>query len=75
LYQARCISCHNANPKIAGSVGPEIFGASLEVLKVKIQEGAYPLGYTPKRNTHAMPKQSLSDEEIKYLFQYLNAKP
>ena len=75
LYQARCTSCHNANPKIAGSLGPALQGTSLEVLKAKTKEGAYPLDYTPKRKTHLMPKQSLSDEEIQALFGYLNTRP
>ena len=28
MYQARCTSCHNSNPDLAGSVGPALRGVS-----------------------------------------------
>ena len=42
VYQAKCIVCHNADPKLAGALGPEVKGASLELLNLRIKEGIYP---------------------------------
>ncbi len=73
VYLANCIACHNANPKISGAVGPEIFGASLELLKSRVREGKYPPGYKPKRTTSLMvPLPQLSDQDISDLHAYLN---
>lgn len=74
IYQAKCIVCHNADPKLAGALGPEVKGTSLELLKLRIKEGVYPQNYTPKRTTKLMaPMPELSDEDIKALHAYLNS--
>ena len=74
IYQAKCIACHNADPKLAGALGPEVKGASLELLKLRIKEGVYPQNYTPKRTTKLMvPMPELSEEDIKALHAYLNS--
>ncbi len=74
IYQAKCIVCHNADPKLAGAVGPEVKGASLELLKLRVKEGIYPQGYTPKRATKLMvPMPELSEEDIRALHAYLNS--
>ena len=73
IYQAKCIVCHNADPKLAGALGPEVKGASLELLKLRIQKGIYPQGYAPKRTTRLMvPTPELSEEDIQALYAYLN---
>jgi mono/diheme cytochrome c family protein len=72
VYDANCIVCHNSNPKIKGSIGPEIYGSSELLLKKKVLEGKYPDYYTPKRNTNIMPKLPQLSKEIEVLYKYLN---
>lgn len=73
LYLQYCIACHNGEPKQDGMVGPANAGASLELLRSKILKGEYPLGYTPKRSTRAMPPiPTLKDAEIEAIHAYLN---
>ena len=73
IYYANCISCHNYNPKKPGSIGPQIYGSSKELLSNKINFGIYPKNYKPKRSTKMMPFQPHSDKEIANLYAFLNA--
>ena len=73
VYYANCISCHNYNPKKPGSIGPQIYGSSKELLSNKINFGIYPKNYKPKRSTKMMPLQPHSDKEIANLYAFLNA--
>ena len=73
VYYANCISCHNYNPKKPGSIGPQIYGSSKELLSNKINFGIYPKNYKPKRSTKMMPLQPHSDKEIENLYAFLNA--
>ena len=72
LYSAKCISCHNSNPKKPGSIGPQIYGSSKELLSNKINLGIYPKNYKPKRSTKMMPLQPHSVKEIANLYAFLN---
>ena len=54
VYLANCITCHNPDPTQPGSAGPEVAGASRELLEARVVHATYPPGYTPKRPTHAM---------------------
>ncbi len=60
LYMINCISCHNKDPNLKGSVGPEVVDAPLEVMISKIMTSDYPnplpAGFVPKRKSHAMRK-------------------
>ena len=73
VYYANCIACHNSNPKKPGSIGPQIYGSSKELLSNKINFGIYPKDYKPKRSTKMMPLQPHSDKEIENLYAFLNA--
>ena len=57
VYLSQCTACHAADPSQPGPVGPEIKGASRELLEAKILRGTYPPGYKPKRPTTVMPPQ------------------
>ena len=39
IYQSQCIACHNANPDLAGSVGPALRGVSEELLVERLTNG------------------------------------
>ena len=54
VYMANCIVCHNPDPTKPGPAGPEVAGASRELLEARVVHAAYPPGYTPKRTTKAM---------------------
>ncbi len=63
VYQASCTTCHNANPKLPGNVGPEVWGSSLELLEARVLKAEYPTTYKPKRATKAMaPLPHLKNE-------------
>ena len=71
VYLAQCIQCHNANPTIAGPVGPALQGATRELLDAKVLRGEYPPGYAPKRPTKVMPPQPALAPDIAALAAYL----
>ena len=56
IYRNICVVCHNADPNQPGPLGPDIAGASRELLEARLLRGEYPAGYTPKRNTQQMPR-------------------
>ena len=60
LYMANCIQCHNRDPNLKGSLGPELIDAPLEVMTSKVMTGLYPAvlpaGFVPKRKSKAMKK-------------------
>ena len=73
VYYANCTSCHNYNPKKAGSVGPDIYGSSIELLKNKVLYGKYPKNYQPKRIIGVMPLYPHLNKQISNLHAYLNS--
>lgn len=73
VYATQCAICHNADPKKAGPIGPEVFGASKELLVKRILEGKYPEGYRPKRETHTMVALPHLKHEIDSLHLFLNS--
>lgn len=39
MYGARCTSCHNSNPDLAGPVGPRLRGVTEELLRERLKNG------------------------------------
>ena len=72
VYFANCVSCHNNNPKKPGSIGPEVYGASIDVLTQKIVFGKYPENYRPKRTSKIMPLMPHLNKEISNLHAFIN---
>jgi len=56
VYANVCTACHNADPRQPGSLGPELAGASQELIEAKVLRNEYPPGYAPKRAGATMPK-------------------
>ncbi len=73
IYMANCLVCHNADPNLPGSQGPPIAGSSRELVAARVLHLAYPPGYTPKRNTHAMRAIPTLAPEIGNLVAFLAA--
>ena len=72
VYYANCTSCHNYNPKKVGSIGPDIYGSSIELLKNKVLYGKYPNNYKPKRVIGVMPLYPHLNKQISNLHAFLN---
>ena len=73
VYFANCVSCHNYNPKKPGSIGPEVYGASIDLLTQKIIFGKYPENYRPKRTSKIMPLMPHLNKEISNLHAFINS--
>ena len=73
VYFANCVSCHNNNPKKPGSIGPEVYGASIDVLAQKIVFGKYPENYSPKRTSKIMPLMPHLKKKISKLHAFINS--
>ena len=60
IYLAQCTKCHNKDPNVKGSIGPEMVDAPIEVMRAKVATGRYPEplpeGFVPKRKTKLMTK-------------------
>ena len=73
VYFANCVSCHNNNPKKPGSIGPEVYGVSINVLTQKIVSGKYPVNYIPKRKSKIMPLMPYLNKKISNLHAFINS--
>ena len=73
VYESNCTSCHSRNPKLQGSLGPDVYGSSKELLTARLLYGKYPEGYKPKRESHLMPPLPHLANEIEALTAFLNA--
>jgi mono/diheme cytochrome c family protein len=71
VYLSQCATCHAADPAQPGPVGPAVRGAPRELLELKVLEGKYPPGYTPKRPTSVMPPLPQLANDIAALAAYL----
>ena len=72
VYSQNCVACHNPNPKLDGSVGPAIYGSSLELVSARVLRAAYPPGYKPKRPSGQMPAFAGLEKDIPALHAFLN---
>lgn len=73
VYLAYCSACHNANPKLAGTLGPDVYGSSLELLEARVIRGEYPPGYEAKRKSKAMVPLPQVKADLPALHAFLNA--
>lgn len=72
IYQTNCTSCHNSDPKKTGSIGPEVYGSSAELIEARILRAEYPIGYKPKRTTKVMSPLVHLKNDIPALTAFLN---
>ena len=68
LYLSNCIQCHNKDPNLKGSLGPELVDAPLEIVYAKVMTGVYPAklppGFVPKRSSKVMRKIPKLEKDI-----------
>lgn len=73
VFISNCISCHNPNPTLDGSIGPRISGSSLDLITHRVLTRDYPAGYMPKRSSEIMPGFPQLKNDIPALHAYLNS--
>jgi len=71
VYNTLCIACHNPDPALAGAIGPEIKGASRDLLEARVLRAEYPQEYQPKRDTKMMPPMAHLANDIVHLTEFL----
>lgn len=71
IYLSACIACHNPNPALAGSIGPDIADSSLELLTSRLMTTSYPPNYKPKRQSKLMPAFPQYKKDIPAIHAYL----
>jgi mono/diheme cytochrome c family protein len=75
VYATQCTACHNTDPAVAGALGPEVKGASRELIEARVLRASYPPGYTPKRTTTQMVPMPHLATNIDDLVAYLAPDP
>ncbi len=77
LYLSNCIQCHNKDPNLKGSLGPEMVDAPLSVMTSKVMTGAYPAvlpaGFVPKRKSKAMKKIPKLQNDIPAIYEWVQS--
>lgn len=73
IYLSTCIACHNVNPRIAGSIGPDIANSSLELITARVMRTEYPPNYKPKRQSKLMVPFPQFEKDIPAIHAYLNS--
>jgi len=73
VYMSNCIACHHPDPRLPGSIGPDVAFSSLELLTARIVKAEYPAGYKPKRESQMMPAFPQLEKDIPAIHAYLNS--
>jgi hypothetical protein len=77
IWMSACIQCHNRDPNIKGSIGPETVDAPLEVMMSKVMTGKYPKplpkGFVPKRKTSAMRALPQHGKDVHSIWAYIQS--
>ncbi len=77
IYLSQCIKCHNKDPNVKGSIGPEMVDAPLSVMQAKVFTGRYPEvlpeGFVPKRKTKQMTKLPQYIKDVPSIHAYVQS--
>ena len=77
LYLSNCIQCHNKDPNLKGSIGPEMVDAPLVIMTSKVMTGKYPAvlptGFVPKRKSSAMKKIPKLQNDIPAIYAWVQS--
>ncbi len=73
VFVANCTTCHNPDPNLAGSIGPDVAGSSLELITARVLHQSYPPSYKPKRSSSLMTALPFLEKDIPALHAYLNS--
>ena len=75
VYLVNCTACHNSDPALPGTIGPDVAGSKRELIEARVLRAEYPPGYPPKRPTHAMVALPQLAGSIDDLAAYLASVP
>jgi mono/diheme cytochrome c family protein len=77
IWLGTCVQCHNKDPNVKGSVGPETVDAPEAVVYAKVMTGRYPdplpAGFVPKRTTKNMRPLPQYEKDIPDIYAYLQS--
>jgi mono/diheme cytochrome c family protein len=77
IWLSTCIQCHNRDPNVKGSIGPETVDAPLEIMTAKVMTGKYPdklpAGFIPKRKSKAMRPLTQFKNDIPAIYEYVQS--
>ena len=77
VFYTNCISCHNRNPNLKGSIGPELIDAPLEIMQIKVITGRYPdvfpANFIAKRKTKAMKAFPMLKNDVPAIFAFIQS--
>lgn len=77
IWTSTCVQCHNKDPNVKGSIGPEVVDAPLEVMLHKVQTGKYPdklpPGFVPKRKSKAMRALPQHVKDVPAIWAYVQS--
>lgn len=77
IYKAQCVRCHNKDPNLKGSIGPEQVDAPFDVVVSKIMTGKYPeplpKGFVPKRKSKSMTPLKALKADIPYIYAWIQS--
>lgn len=77
VYKSNCVRCHNADPNLKGSIGPQQVDAPFEVFVSMIMQGKYPdplpKGYVPKRKSNGMAALKKLQPDIPYIYAWVQS--
>lgn len=72
VFTVNCQSCHGADAKKDGSIGPAIWGSSLELITARVLHVEYPTGYAAKRSTKLMVPLPHLEADLPAIHAFLN---
>jgi mono/diheme cytochrome c family protein len=76
-YMAVCIQCHNKDPNLKGSMGPELIDAPLSLMQYKVKTGRYPdvmpTGFSTKRKTKLMRPLPKSEKDVPAIYAWIQS--
>lgn len=76
-YFSVCIQCHNKDPNVKGSMGPELIDAPFELMKHKVKTGRYPdklpPGFVPKRKTKLMRPLPNLEKDVPVIYAWIQS--
>src|SRR5687768_2988430 len=77
LYFSTCIQCHNKDPNVKGSMGPELVDSPLVIMQHKVKTGRYPevlpAGYVPKRKTKLMRPLPRVEKDVPSIYAWIQS--
>lgn len=73
IFLNNCFVCHNPDIKRPETIGPNITGASLELVTARVLRAQYPEHYLFKRKSSLMPAFPELEKDLPAIHAYINS--